>query len=336
MYSVDVCIPAGDVEYKYMIDNWAAQEDLVDDAQSGLSCAAVTDAATYANRMTTAGSTTADTYGSCYTCEEQAANALGCTDSAAVNYNENATNDDGSCLFAVTFRVDMANFDGPAYSVVNVNGSFNGWCGTCNPLDDSNGDGIWEATLNLPAGTIEYKFTLDGWTQQEEFAPGGACTTTIDGFTNRSLLVDGAEDLTAVCWNSCDVCVASPGCTDQEAVNYDSTALNEDGSCQYAVTFQVDMSQYGLTETDGVFLNGAYNGWWGAAMPWTTPTVTVCTPSRSTSRWASRNTSSRSTAGMPPSLSTARSPARPIRRIRQPCGRRDRQHDPPGRVLEQL
>ena len=263
VYSVDVCIPAGDVEYKYMIDNWAAQEDLVDDAQSGLSCAAVTDAATYANRMTTAGSTTADTYGSCYTCEEQAANALGCTDSAAVNYNENATNDDGSCLFAVTFRVDMANFDGPAYSVVNVNGSFNGWCGTCNPLDDSNGDGIWEATLNLPAGTIEYKFTLDGWTQQEEFAPGGACTTTIDGFTNRSLLIDGAEDLTAVCWNSCDVCVASPGCTDQEAVNYDSTALNEDGSCQYAVTFQVDMSQYGLTETDGVFLNGAYNGWCG-------------------------------------------------------------------------
>ena len=32
-YSVSVCIPAGDVEYKYMLDNWATQENLIDDAQ---------------------------------------------------------------------------------------------------------------------------------------------------------------------------------------------------------------------------------------------------------------------------------------------------------------
>ena len=35
-----------------------------------------------------------------------------------------------------------------------------------------NGDGIYAVTVDLPADTIEYKFTLDGWTNQENFAGG--------------------------------------------------------------------------------------------------------------------------------------------------------------------
>ncbi|MGB1618613.1 MAG: hypothetical protein ACPHBM_03235, partial [Flavobacteriales bacterium] len=399
VYSVSVCIPAGDVEYKYMIDNWASQENLIDDAQAGAACAAVTDAATYANRLTAAGSTTTDTYGSCLTCDEQAEAALGCMDDDATNYSATATTDDGSCLYnvtfqvdmsqaglqdgdiayvngsfngwcgacnpladddadgvwtatlplapgvveykftingwtaqeelpvgapcdynpndgfanrgfelidapltlalvcynscsecsseiegcmdsaasnynadatvdngtcqySVTFRVDMGNFDGPAFGTVNVNGSFNGWCGGCNPMT-AMGDDVYELTVNIAADTIEYKFTLDGWTQQEEFTPGTACTSTIDGYTNRSLVVAGPVDLAAVCWNSCEACVESAGCMDSDALNYDSTALVDDASCQYNVTFQVDMSQYGLNAGDGVFLNGTYNGWCG-------------------------------------------------------------------------
>ena len=401
VYSISVCIPAGDVEYKYMVDNWASQENLIDDAQSGGACAAVTDAATYANRLTAAGSTTNDTYGSCLTCDEQAAAALGCTDDDATNYSATASTDDGSCLYNVTFQVDMSQAGLAPGDVAYINGTFNGWCGTCNPLDDTDGDGVWTATLPLPPGvaeykftingwdaqeelgvgaacdynpadgyanrgfevvdapltlplvcynsctectediqgcmdsaasnynadatvagicqyavtfrvdmgnfggtfgvvnvngsfngwcgacnpmtavgddiyevtlnisadTIEYKFTLDGWSQQEEFTPGGACTSTIDGFTNRSLVVDSPQDLAAVCWNSCDACQDFPGCMDSAAVNYDSTALVDDGSCQYAVTFQVDMGQYGLAPGDVVYVNGTYNGWCGACNP---------------------------------------------------------------------
>ena len=85
--------------------------------------------------------------------------------------------------YNVTFRVDMNNFDGD-FGVVNINGSFNGWW-WLQPLSDDDADGVYEVTLPLEEGTIEYKFTLDGWSQQEEFQPGGSCTSTIDGFTNR-------------------------------------------------------------------------------------------------------------------------------------------------------
>ncbi|NBW43198.1 MAG: hypothetical protein EBR29_05185, partial [Sphingobacteriia bacterium] len=57
----------------------------------------------------------------------------------------------------ITFRVDMRGYSGAAFTTVNVNGSFNGWCGGCNAMTDANNDSIWEVTLPLPAGAIEYK-----------------------------------------------------------------------------------------------------------------------------------------------------------------------------------
>ena len=35
------------LEYKYLVDNWAGQEDLVDDASNGATCAPVADYYTY-------------------------------------------------------------------------------------------------------------------------------------------------------------------------------------------------------------------------------------------------------------------------------------------------
>ena len=63
-------------------------------------------------------------------------------------------------------------------------------------MDDSDNDGVYELNVPLPNGTYEYKFTLDGWAQQESFSDGDPCTTTIDGFVNRTLTVDGDEDWT--------------------------------------------------------------------------------------------------------------------------------------------
>ena len=49
---------AGDLEYKYNVDNWAHKEDLIDDMQNGASCAPVTDYWSFANRsVTVAGAT---------------------------------------------------------------------------------------------------------------------------------------------------------------------------------------------------------------------------------------------------------------------------------------
>ena len=132
--------------------------------------------------------------------------------------------------YNVSFSVDMSQYDGD-FGGVFVNGSFNGWCGSCNPLTD-NGDGTWSATLTLEAGTIEYKYTLDGWNAQESFAGGETCTSTIDGFTNRTLTIESDTDTGTVCWNSCDACSSDiPGCTDSSADNYNDAATVDDGSC---------------------------------------------------------------------------------------------------------
>ena len=110
----------------------------------------------------------------------------------------------------ITFKVDMNNYGG-TFTTANVNGTFNGWCGACNPMSDADMDGIWEVSLPLPANdTIEYKFTVDGWTDQENFAGGEPCTVTNGGFTNRQLIYNGNTVLADVCWNYCVDCANVP------------------------------------------------------------------------------------------------------------------------------
>jgi 1,4-alpha-glucan branching enzyme len=65
----------------------------------------------------------------------------------------------------------MSDYAGTIGTGVYINGTFNGWCGDCNPMIDAGG-GIWKVTLPLDPGTIQYKFTVDGWTDQEVFAGG--------------------------------------------------------------------------------------------------------------------------------------------------------------------
>jgi len=195
----------------------------------------------------------------------------GCTDSDASNYDDQADTDDGSCQYGITFQVDMSQAGLGASDIAYVNGSFNGWCGACNPLDDTDGDGIWTATLPLSPGVIEWKFTINGWDAQEELGVGSACDyNPADGFANRGVeIVDAPITLDVVCYNSCDACVTGgdiEGCMDSEATNYNSVATIDNGSCTYNVTFQVDMSDY-VGSYGVVNINSSFNGWCGACNP---------------------------------------------------------------------
>ena len=253
--------PAGDLEYKYNVDNWTHQEDLVDDMQNGGTCAPVTDYFGYANRLVTvAGATsTTDTYGICGACAvgctDPAADnydatatlddgsctysgVLGCTDATASNYDSAATTDDGSCLFPVTFTVDM-NCSGIAFTTVYVTGPSLGWCADCFPLSDADGDGVWEGTGDFPAGDFEYKYQVDQWAHQEDLVDdmvnGGTCAPVTDyfGFANRLVTIAGVT-VTDDNYGSCEDCVNPvPGCLDPLADNYDSNATYDDGSCTY-------------------------------------------------------------------------------------------------------
>ena len=105
--------------------------------------------------------------------------AQGCADPAASNYDENNIfADNGQCLYATTFNVDMSCFDNAGASVngaasfneVFVTGPLFGWAANdgYNQLLDADGDGIYSVTLDFPAGDVEYKYAIDGFSDQEQ------------------------------------------------------------------------------------------------------------------------------------------------------------------------
>ena len=141
--------------------------------------------------------------------------------------------------YNVTLSIDMNTYC-PGYDSVYVAGTFNGWSADANPMDDSDGDGIWTATIALPAGGQEYKFQIDKWADQDQFEGGESCTVTNGGFTNR--FVDLVSDTTVatVCLSSCAPCVAPA-----------------DGM----VGLSVNLNGYTLGAIDSVMVRGSFNGW---------------------------------------------------------------------------
>ena len=94
------------------------------------------------------------------------------------------------CAFSqnynITFQVDMGNVDPASFTTPEVNGTFNSWCGNCAAMSDPDGDNIWDITINMAAGTYEFKYSADNWGIQESLLPGSWCTVTNFGFTNRT------------------------------------------------------------------------------------------------------------------------------------------------------
>ena len=74
----------------------------------------------------------------------------------------------------------------PQARTVEVAGSFNGWNGSRTSLR-LNSEGLWKATVWLPAGRYEYKFVVDGqWISD----PGAReSVENIFGSTNSVLVV---------------------------------------------------------------------------------------------------------------------------------------------------
>ena len=107
----------------------------------------------------------------------------------------------------VTFSVDMSQYTGTIGTAVNLSGTFNNWCGDCAPMTNM-GNGIWELEVELPVGDIEYKFSVDNWTDSDQLPAGGSCIDPIaDGFDNRFYSVAGDATLPIVCFNSCAACL---------------------------------------------------------------------------------------------------------------------------------
>ena len=142
-----------------------------------------------------------------------------CTDGSTTSISSNCPypycSTQGGNVSDVTFKVDMSQLSDP-FNIPELNGTFNNWCGDCDPMSDANGDEIWEVTLSLNVGdTIEYKFSADKWTFQETLDPNENCTNGLSNFTNRMFIVGSSNIvLDDVCWGSC-----SPCATDLENIN---------------------------------------------------------------------------------------------------------------------
>ncbi len=209
IWETTIALLPGDYQYKFAYDNWAGQETLI----PGASCT-FTDGP-YTNRIINVANSAQTLpvvcWGSCASC-------------AAPDYN-------------VTFKVDMANVSG--FTTPYLNGSFNGWCGTCTPMTQVGTTSVWQTTVPLQAGTYEYKFTYEGWTGQENLTPGSSCTVTSGPYTNRVITVAANQTLPVVCWEACGSCVAPVA----------------------DVTFKVDMTNE--TGFSQVYVSGTFNGWCG-------------------------------------------------------------------------
>jgi hypothetical protein len=106
----------------------------------------------------------------------------------------------------ITFNVDMNAYSGSQYEDFGafVNGEFTGWCGACAPMTDDDGDGIWTSTIEIENGTYFWKYTVNGWNDQESFSEAvDGCTANNNGNFDRILVVDGDQTLDTVFFNMC-------------------------------------------------------------------------------------------------------------------------------------
>ena len=205
-------------------NDWGTKEDL-----TGQSCA---DPNNWNDRILP--SILSDTtiyacFGSCDTSLCSSTSTIGCTDASANNYNSSATTDDGSCTYDVTLTVDM-NCSGLTPGYVAATGPSDGWSCGAYALTDADGDGVWEGTFSLPAGTFEYIYCTDGWSGNEtagllaEMQNGlHVPVTDYSAYANRLITVGTIT--TTDTWGSCSPCVVGPvtGCTDSTANNYNAS-----------------------------------------------------------------------------------------------------------------
>jgi len=126
---------------------------------------------------------------------------------------------------------------------VYVQGTFNGWCGYCNPMSDDDADYIYTLTISLPASSYEYIYTTDGWNGLQGFAPLNSSCDFVPGdeFANYGFNLSGGNLILDI--------IPFGGCSDG-------------GGGASVVTFDLD----GVDDCDFVSVSGTFDNWsgWGA------------------------------------------------------------------------
>jgi len=178
---------------------------------------------------------------------------LGCTDSGAVNYDPFASVDDGSCCFGAYLEFTMIDafgdgWNGATYSFYNGADSLVA-TGT---LESTENDGEFDTdAICVPeAGCYTLIVTDGSWPSEISWTISGNVFNNTSGGTGTFSVGVGAEctegcglpfapnyvdpeTVDVVNNELCDFTGYVMGCTYPEATNYDETATNDDGSCEF-------------------------------------------------------------------------------------------------------
>jgi hypothetical protein len=138
---------------------------------------------------------------------------------------------------------DVDDFD-PADGVY-LQGSFNGWCGICNPMSDEDGDYIYTLTISLPESpSYEYIYTTNGWDGLQGFAPLNSSCDFVPGdeFANYGFDLSGGNLILDI--------IPFGGCPDggggASVVTFDLDGVDDCGFVSVSGTFD-NWSGYGAT-----------------------------------------------------------------------------------------
>jgi len=157
-------------------------------------------------------------------------------DSAACNYDDTATVDDGGCVF-------------PASAFVDCNGD-------C--INDGNNNGICDEQETLGCTDVNAcNFDMDATFDDgncESTSCTGCTVETACNYDASATINDGSCEFTS--------CL---GCTDGTACNYDASATTDDGSCTFAEP-EYDCDGECLVDSDGDGICDAFDDTFGGCM----------------------------------------------------------------------
>ena len=140
----------------------------------------------------------------------------------------------------VKFNVDMNGYTG-TFTQVYLSGNFNSWSADATPMEDPDGDNIWTSTQTFITGSHQYKFQVDGWTDQEFFEDGDPCTVTQGNFINRVVEVSGDTEV-CFAWNTCTTCLSGVNdlVTDNSIFKVQPTIVNASTQLIFGDNFKAE------------------------------------------------------------------------------------------------
>ena len=158
----------------------------------------------------------------------------GCMDESALNYNPSATIDDGSCISENEEIIEVYGCMNPLACNYNFNANINQGCiMQVEYCYDNDGDGLGDSNNSqafcpndVPDNYVLNCVDLDDECFSNIFDCTGTCNG--DATINECGCVGGSTGLSETwCY----------GCTDSGAINYDPTAIINNGTCEYAMFY---------------------------------------------------------------------------------------------------